>query len=523
MSDQPRSSQPRSSDSHSDHSRSGHSRSGHSPAGQSRSLPDRPSLRFLKLEARERLAAGEFGTLHAAQLAIAREHGQPSWAALKQLIAAQPRPDGHALGQVRWVLSRFAGADGPAWAAPGEDELTGHLEPRFLAQVRPAQITAALSPHAALLREELVVLEDTPLAVRAQVGGLQVEARAAAEPPHRLIMLAVFPAGRKVTDTRVAAPSSQLAGPVPAPVAEIGQTAFAELGLAGLVLAGPGWAVARGWADLDRAEALRPAHRFPAWAVTKLVTATAVLRLVAGGQVRLDDPANRYLGPVRLADDAVTVRDLLAHTGGVDSPARALADTVPELADLAGPVLACSGTRGAFRYSHGGYAALGALIAEVTGSAYADAAARLVLAPLGMTGAAFPDQWPEEDAITGYLLDADDGMFRPAPEQVCTMPAACGLWATAEDLVRLGGGWRSLLPDELAREALTPQADRAPAAGQMGLGWILNTDQGLAGHQGSGPSGSASLITKGDVVAVALTSRAVPIEPVAARVMRAIA
>ena len=103
------------------------------------------------------------------------------------------------------------------------------------------------------------------------------------------------------------------------------------------------------------------------------------------------------------------------------------------------------------------------------------------------------------------------------------MPAACGLWATAEDLVRLGGGWRSLLPGELAREALTPQADRAPAAGQMGLGWILNPDQGLAGHQGSGPSGSASLITKGDVVAAALTSRAVPIEPVAARVMRAIA
>ncbi len=492
-------------------------------SSHSRSLPDRPSLRFLKLEARERLAAGEFATLHEAQLAIAREHGQPSWAALKQLIAGQASPDGHALGQVRWVLSRFAGADDPAWAAPGEDELTGHLEPRFLAQVRPAQLTAALSPRAALLREELVVLAESPTTVRAEVGGLQIEASAAAEAPHRLVMLAVFPAGRKVTDARVTDPPSRLSGPVPPKVTEIAQTAFAELGLTGLVLGGSGWAVARGWADLDRAEALRPEHRFPAWAVTKLVTATAVLRLVAEGQVRLDDPANRYLGPVRLADDAVTVRELLAHTGGVDSPARSLADTVPELADLTGPVLACSGERGPFRYSHGGYAALGALIAEVTGSAYADAATRLVLAPLGMTGASFPDRWPGEDAITGYLLDADDGTFRPAPDQVGTMPAASGMWATAGDLVRLGGGWRSLLPDDLAREALAPQADRAPAAGRMGLGWILNTDRGLAGHQGSGPAGSASLITRGDVVAVALTSRAVPVEPVAARVMRAIA
>ena len=49
---------------------------------QPRPLPGQPSLRYLKLEARRRLAADEFTTLHDAQLAIAREHGQPSWTAL---------------------------------------------------------------------------------------------------------------------------------------------------------------------------------------------------------------------------------------------------------------------------------------------------------------------------------------------------------------------------------------------------------------------------------------------------------
>ena len=43
--------------------------------GGSRSLPGRPNLRHLKLEAKRRLAAGEFPTLHDAQPAIAREHG----------------------------------------------------------------------------------------------------------------------------------------------------------------------------------------------------------------------------------------------------------------------------------------------------------------------------------------------------------------------------------------------------------------------------------------------------------------
>ena len=60
----------------------------------SRSLPDQPSLRFLKLEARRRLAAGEFRALYEAQLAIAREYGFSSWTALKQVVGdSQPDAD----------------------------------------------------------------------------------------------------------------------------------------------------------------------------------------------------------------------------------------------------------------------------------------------------------------------------------------------------------------------------------------------------------------------------------------------
>ena len=56
---------------------------------QSRQFPSQPSLRYLKLEAKRRLAAGEFSTLHDAQLAIAREHGLSSWTTLKQHVESQ--------------------------------------------------------------------------------------------------------------------------------------------------------------------------------------------------------------------------------------------------------------------------------------------------------------------------------------------------------------------------------------------------------------------------------------------------
>jgi hypothetical protein len=113
---------------------------------QPRPLPGQPSLRYLKLEARRRLAAGEFGTLHDAQLAIAREHGQPSWTALKQLIETRLSEPGHpALTHLRWVVSRFGGADGRDWAAPSDDELREHFTDDYVRQVTARKIVEPTS------------------------------------------------------------------------------------------------------------------------------------------------------------------------------------------------------------------------------------------------------------------------------------------------------------------------------------------------------------------------------------------
>jgi hypothetical protein len=310
-----------------------------------RSLPEQPSLRYLKIEAKRRLQAGEFASLHDAQLAIAREHGASSWPALRWLIEARSAAESHALGQVRWIISRFGGADRPAWVAPGEDELREHFEERFLSTVTAARLVRALSGRAAELRDELVVIDGQPLRVRAQVGGMQVEAAAAEDEPHRLSGFRIYPIGEKVTDARIAAPSSRLQGGPPAAAVEVAEEAFAELGLVGLAVAwggaGSGGAggtsaaamqvIARGWADLDRDELLQPSHRFAAYSITKLITATVLLRLVAEGLVDLDQPANACLRTVRLADDAVTVRDLLSHVGGWTARHRRLRLACPTL------------------------------------------------------------------------------------------------------------------------------------------------------------------------------------------------
>jgi CubicO group peptidase (beta-lactamase class C family) len=510
--------------------------SGGSRSQPSRSLPARPSLRHLKLEAKRRLAAGEFATLHDAQAAIAREHGLPSWARLKQACAAQNSAvqdsavqdsaagDGPALAHLRWIVERFSGADRSGWTPPGEDEFREHFDDRLLAAIPAGGLAEAIAGMAADLRTELVVVRQAPLEVQVELAGQRYVAVADSVPPHRLTGLRGFVLGERITDPRLYAPrpfrtfGQPPDGTLLARMGAIAAQACAELGLPALLLAGgePGrapWAVATGHADLDRGEPLQPGHRFPVPGVTALVTGTAVLRLVADGLLGLDDPVNHHLRAVSLADDAVTVRDLLSHAGGVDSPAELYADSVPELAELMGPVISCSGARGTVSPSNGGIGVLGQLIADITGQPYAEAAARLVLEPLGMRDSRFPAKAADigPDAVTGYTATRD-GALEPFPARVSTIPAVAGLWSAGPDLVRLGTGWSSLLPGALARAALTPQAEPGPAGIQVGLGWLL--DGRTAAHAGAGFEAVTLLRSRvrDYRTYVVLTSRAVTIE-----------
>ena len=504
--------------------------------GGSRSLPSRPSLRYLRLEAKRRLAAGEFPTLHDAQTAVAREYGLPSWAALKRFAsdpAAQDAGDeeGHALAQLRWLISRFKDAGDPGWAAPGEAELSQHFTGQFLAAVPPAALAGQVASIAGDLRGELAVLGQGPLEAAVRLADVEYLVVVEPEPPHRVSGLRALPLGSRVRDPRVTSPApTATAGQVPAGLEAAAEESLAESGLPALLLAGGipdhtnPWVLAKGWADLDRRQVLDPGHRFPAPGVTVLVTATAVLRLVAEGRVGLDAPANDHLRAVRLADDTVTVRDLLAHTGGVDNPAELYAGAVQDLAALMGPVIGCSGPRGVARPSNGGVAVLGQLIADVTGTPSADAARALVLDPLGLRDSTFPATTAgiPPAAVTGYALTLE-GMFQPLPAQVCTIQAAAGLWSTGADLVRLGLGWPTLLPAPLAHEALTPQVSGDLEGPVTGLGWILSPRGDLALHAGAGPDATASLVLRirDHRTHVVLTSRMVPLNTIEARLLRA--
>ncbi|MET9502272.1 serine hydrolase [Streptomyces sp. NPDC006622] len=167
------------------------------------------------------------------------------------------------------------------------------------------------------------------------------------------------------------------------------------------------WRGSAGVHDLTSGRPADPHARFRAGSVTKVVTAAAVLKLVARGEIDLDRPVQRYL-PGLLGKDfrPVTVRQLLNHTSGIPA-GDGLGDTFEEVYahryDTLTPqaVVASAAAKGPeFRpgrkqhYLNINYTVLGLLIEKVTGRPYASAATGLVLAPAGMRDSYFPGTDP---------------------------------------------------------------------------------------------------------------------------------
>jgi D-alanyl-D-alanine-carboxypeptidase/D-alanyl-D-alanine-endopeptidase len=180
--------------------------------------------------------------------------------------------------------------------------------------------------------------------------------------------------------------------------------------------------------------------------MTKSFTALAVLKLRDAGQLSLESPASRIvpeLAGTRYPDverREIRVRDLLAHTGGfvTDDPwgDRQLAMPDAEFSKNVSrgvPLARMPGV--AYEYSNHGYALLGRVVTNASGTRYQDYVRREILAPLGMrsSGWEVADIEPVRRAI-GYRYE--DGAWREEPvlgDGAYT--AMGGLHTTARDYV----------------------------------------------------------------------------------------
>jgi CubicO group peptidase (beta-lactamase class C family) len=264
------------------------------------------------------------------------------------------------------------------------------------------------------------------------------------------------------------------------------------------ILAGVSWSVLRGrevvdqqcvgWADREANVALRTDHIFRAFSNTKLVSTCALMLLVEEGQVRLDDPAEKFLpqlgnrqvlktGATSLADveparGPITIRQLLSHTSGLSyglfdpdtvlfkvynearvlNPQTPLTDLVDRLADL--PLAYHPGTSWEYSVATD---VLGRVVEVASGKPLDAFFKARIFDPLGMADTGFFVPPDEQGRLVAFYRGADlldpmkPGLFRiddqPYP-QAYRRPFARhsgggGLVSTLPDMLALV---RSLLP-----------------------------------------------------------------------------
>jgi CubicO group peptidase (beta-lactamase class C family) len=266
-----------------------------------------------------------------------------------------------------------------------------------------------------------------------------------------------------------------------------------------------------GWADVAQQRHMTPGTTLMAYSMSKTVTAIAVLQLVQDGRLALDSPAAQYL-PTWPYDARVSVRELLAHTGGLPNPiplrwvhaasAHASFNEGAALADVLhrhGRQATAPGAR--FAYSNIGYWLLGAIIERVTGAPFAHHVTKRIFEPLELSpldagflvaddavhATGYLERWSLANVFGRWLIDpalmgSYEGAWRRIAAHYPNGPAFGGIVGTARAFGRLLQDQlhphSALLGDAARTRLYEVQSVRGGTPVPMTLGWHVRTVDG---------------------------------------------
>ena len=260
------------------------------------------------------------------------------------------------------------------------------------------------------------------------------------------------------------------------------------------------YARAFGYADLDSRAPATTSTRYRCASVSKVITATAVARLVQDGRLDLDAPVHDYV-PSWPREPVITARQLSGHLAGVshyrgeDRIDRSRHyDSVTESLDVFMDSERAGAPGDSYVYSTHGFTLLSAVTEGASGIDFLTLLEEEVYAPLGMTDSG-PDMRasPGPHMSTLYGRAGRDASEIGQPEDPSYKWAGGGLVSTPSDLVRLAGGYLSgFLDDELVEEMWTSQRTNDGEETGVGVVWRIGEDeQGRRVIHHSGSMGGA--------------------------------
>lgn len=287
-----------------------------------------------------------------------------------------------------------------------------------------------------------------------------------------------------------------------------------------------------GVCNLDTGVAVTRDTLFQIGSITKLFTATLVLGLAEAGHVQIDSPVADYIPAFKERYPAVTVRQLLTHTSGLqgdhfadlgdgDDCIERYTACVAELEPLHS-----AGER--YSYCNAGFSVAGHIVERIAGEPWHAALRSRLVEPAGLRSCVtLPEEALLHRVAVGHVLDREQpaGPIRRAPRWYfgrATGPAGA-ICATAADLLafgrvvldggRISGRERLISADSVASmiaDQIGVPQHVGPGLRAIGLAWRLYDWQGtrVLGHDGStlGQHAVLRVVPERGLVAALLTN-----------------
>jgi CubicO group peptidase (beta-lactamase class C family) len=246
-----------------------------------------------------------------------------------------------------------------------------------------------------------------------------------------------------------------------------------------------------GFADIERGMRIDADTVFNIASTSKQFTAFALLLLVRDGKLSLDDSVRRHVPELPAYTEAVSLRQLMHHTGGLRSYIELLllsGRTFKERTTRADALAVIARQQGfddvpghAFAYSNTGYFLMSLVIERVSGQSLADFSRENIFVPLGMTSTSIVDRYPADIArlARGYSVSqagtsvADSAWEQTGDGQVHTSVRDLALWDANFYAPHVGD--RALI-DQMQRSGALHDGN----AVSYGGGLFLSTRSGLA-------------------------------------------
>lgn len=244
-----------------------------------------------------------------------------------------------------------------------------------------------------------------------------------------------------------------------------------------------------GFADVPGQVPVTTKTKFRIGSVTKQFTASAILRLVEQGKLKLTDSLDKFL-PNFPRGDEVTIHHLLTHTSGIpsytDDPNFFSTVTEPISEDELVATIAAAANDysfdpgSQFHYNNSGYFLLGHVVRKVSGQSLGDYLQATFFGPLGMsdTGMHSVDLQLEHEA-KGYSIEA--GKPNDALNWAMSRAGGAGaLYSTVHDLMKWNEAVFSgkVLQQDTLKQAFTP-VEPSGMGMKYGYGWMMGQQRGL--------------------------------------------